>query len=352
MTDISTTGQFGLIKRLTKGIELKHKTSLLGIGDDAAIIKPDNDGQIVVSTDLMLEGVHFDLTYTPLKHLGYKAVVNAISDILAMNVFPSQILVSLALSKIYTVEMVEELYDGIRLAAEIYGVDIVGGDTTSSMTGLTISITAMGNAQTEEIVKRSTAKPTDLICLTGNVGAAYMGLRLLAREKKVFEDVGRDSDFVPSFEGKEYIIERQLKPEARIDVINLLRKEQIVPTSMIDLSDGLASELMQIGYHSNVGIRIYEERIPIDYQTALMAEEMNLNVVTCALNGGDDHELLFTVPLALADKVQNLPDIHLIGHITDPSLGYYLVTRDQNEIELKAQGWEGFAKSEEKDKEA
>lgn len=348
MTDISTIGQFGLIQRLTKDIKTNHETTQMGIGDDCAIIKSSKDHQILVTTDLMLEGVHFDLTYTPLQHLGYKSVINAISDVLAMNAIPKQILVSVGLSAIYTVEMTEELFAGIKLACKFYNLDLIGGDTTSSMTGLTISVTAIGEAVPEEIVKRSTAKPTDLICVTGNLGAAYMGLRLLAREKNVFEGMNEDKDFVPAFEGKEYIIERQLKPEARIDIIPLLKDKGILPTSMIDVTDGLASDLMQIAHHSNVGIRIYEDRIPIDYQTALMAEEMNMNVVTCALNGGDDHELLFTVPLSLSDQIQNLPDIHLIGHITEASLGNYLVTRDQNEIELKAQGWQGFSNLEQK----
>lgn len=342
MTDIATLGEFGLIDRLIQDIELMQPSSILGCGDDAAVVSYPQGMQTVVTTDLLLEGVHFDLTYTPLKHLGYKAAVVNFSDVVAMNAKPRQIIVAIGLSSRFGVEQVEELYSGIRTACAAYGIDLVGGDTTASLNGLTISITCIGELEPDRISKRSGAKPTDLICVSGNLGAAYMGLQLLEREKTVFEGMERSEDFQPAFEGKEYLIERQLKPEARIDIIEMLRREQILPTSMIDISDGLSSELLHIAHSSQVGVRIYEDRIPIDYQTALMAEEFNLNVVTAALNGGEDYELLFTAPLALADKLQNLQDIHLIGHVTEASLGCALVTRDQKEITLQAQGWQAY----------
>ena len=334
-TEISSLGEFGFIERLTKDITTTNKETVKGIGDDAAILQFSDDEEVLITTDLFMEGVHFDLTYFPLKHLGYKAVVANISDIYAMNGTPKQITVSLGISRKFCIEDIEELYSGIRLACEQYGVDIVGGDTTSSLTGLAISITATGTAPKGTAVRRSTAKETDLICVTGNLGAAYMGLQLLEREK--IATAGQDMQ--PDFAGKEYILERQLKPEARKEVIEKLRSENIKPTAMMDISDGLASELMHICRQSGVGCRIYEERIPIDYQTAVMAEELNLNVITCALGGGEDYELLFTVPIADHEKVAAMKDVRVIGHIVSDSMGLALITRDGVEMELKAQGW-------------
>ena len=336
-TEIATLGEFGLIDHLTKGIEPLHKSTVKGVGDDAAVLSYPADKQVLVTTDLLLEGMHFDLVYTPLKHLGYKAAVVNFSDIYAMNGTPKQITVSLGISKRFSVEDMEMLYAGIRLACEDYGVDIVGGDTTSSLTGLTISITCIGEAEKDKIVYRNGAQETDLICVSGNLGAAYMGLQLLEREKAVMK--GADKDIQPDFAGKEYILERRLKPEARKDIIEKLAEASIQPTAMMDISDGLSSELLHICKQSNKGCRIYEEHLPIDYQTASMAEEFNMNLTTCALNGGEDYELLFTVPLACHEKIQDISDIRLIGHITKPELGCALITRDGQEFELKAQGW-------------
>ena len=334
-TPISTLGEFGLIRHLTEGIELQNASSKYGVGDDCAVLEyPEK--QILVTTDLLMEGVHFDLTYVPLKHLGYKAVMVNLSDIYAMNGTPRQITVSLAISKRFGVEDMEQLYAGMRLACEAHHVDIVGGDTTSSLTGLAISITAIGDAPKDKVVYRNGAQETDLICVSGNLGAAYMGLQLLEREKSVFMGEGNAQ---PDFAGKEYLLERQLKPEARREVIEKLREEGVKPTSMIDVSDGLSSELMHICRQSGAGCRIYEERIPIDYQTAIMVEELNLNVITCALNGGEDFELLFTVPIADHEKVAAMKDVRVIGHIVNESMGLALITRDGVEMELKAQGW-------------
>ena len=334
-TEISSLGEFGFVERLTKDITTVNKETVKGIGDDAAILQFGSDEEVLITTDLFMEGVHFDLTYFPLKHLGYKVVVANISDIYAMNGTPKQITVSLGISRKFCIEDIEELYSGIRLACEQYGVDIVGGDTTSSLTGLAISITATGTAPKGTAVRRNTAKETDLICVTGNLGAAYMGLQLLEREK--IATAGQDMQ--PDFAGKEYILERQLKPEARKEVIEKLRSENIKPTAMMDISDGLASELMHICKQSGVGCRIYEERIPIDYQTAVMAEELNLNVITCALGGGEDYELLFTVPIADHEKVAAMKDVRIIGHIVSDTMGLALITRDGVEMQLKAQGW-------------
>ena len=334
-TEISSLGEFGLIEKITKDIAVANKETVKGIGDDAAILQFSGDEDTLVTTDLLMEGVHFDLTYFPLKHLGYKAVVANISDIYAMNGTPKQITVSLALSRKFCIEDVEELYAGIRLACMQYGVDIIGGDTTSSLTGLAISITAIGTALRGAAIRRSGAKETDLICVTGNLGAAYMGLQLLEREK--IATAGKDIQ--PDFQGKEYILERQLKPEARKEIVEKLREEGITPTAMIDISDGLSSELMHICKQSGTGCRIYEERIPIDYQTAIMAEELNMNVTTCALNGGEDFELLFTVPIADHEKVAAMKDVRIIGHIVSENMGLALITRDGAEMELKAQGW-------------
>lgn len=338
-TEISKLGEFGLIEHLTQNMPLKNAETLKGVGDDAAVLDY-KDKQVLVTTDLLLEGVHFDLTYVPLKHLGYKSAVVNFSDIYAMNGQPKQITVSIGLSKRFSVEDMEELYNGIRLACDVYGVDLVGGDTSASLTGLAISITCIGEGEKGKVVYRSGAKETDLVCVSGDFGAAYMGLQLLEREKKVFNG---EKDFTPDFSGKEYLLERQLKPEARKDIIAALREAGILPTAMMDVSDGLSSELLHISKESHVGCRIYEERIPIDYQTALMAEQFNMNLVTAALNGGEDYELLFTVPLADYDKVSNLKGVKIIGHITKPELGNYLEGRDGGEVELKAQGWNSLS---------
>lgn len=335
-TEIATLGEFGLIRHLTEHIKLRNSSSLYGAGDDAAVLSYPADKQVLVTTDILLEGIHFDLTYVPLKHLGYKSAVVNFSDIYAMNGTPRQITVTLGISKRFSVEDMEELYAGIRLACDVYGVDIVGGDTTSSLTGLTISITCIGEADKETVVYRNGAKETDIICVSGDLGAAYMGLQLLEREKSVLQGT---TDIQPDFSGKEYLLERQLKPEARKDIIHKLAEAGIRPTSMIDVSDGLSSELMHLCHQSQTGCRIYEEHIPIDYQTAVMAEEFNMNLTTCALNGGEDYELLFTVPLAEYEKVQDIEGIRLIGHITKPEQGCFLVTRDGQEFQLKAQGW-------------
>ena len=345
MTDISTLGEFGLIDRMTEGLELRNASTLRGVGDDCAVLQYSSEAadprRLLVTTDMLMEGIHFDLTYTPLKHLGYKAAMVNLSDVYAMNGTPRQLLVSIAVGRRFKVEHLDELYAGIRLARERHGVDIVGGDTTTSLTGLAISITCIGEAQAEDIVYRSGAKDTDLICVSGNLGAAYMGLQLMEREKRIFESQKSNPETAaqPDFSGREYLIERLLKPEARRDIIQRLHEAGIRPTSMMDISDGLSSEAMHICKQSHTGCRIYEERIPIDYQTAVTAEEFNMNVYTAALNGGEDYELLFTVPLTDHEKVEQLDDIKVIGHITRPELGAKLITRDGNEFDLKAQGW-------------
>lgn len=345
MTDISTLGEFGLIDRMTEGLELRNASTLRGVGDDCAVLQYSSEvadpRRLLVTTDMLMEGIHFDLTYTPLKHLGYKAAMVNFSDVYAMNGTPRQLLVSIAVGRRFKVEHLDELYAGIRLACERHGVDIVGGDTTTSLTGLAISITCIGEAQAEDIVYRSGAKDTDLICVSGNLGAAYMGLQLMEREKRIFESQKSNPETAaqPDFSGREYLIERLLKPEARRDIIQRLHEAGIRPTSMMDISDGLSSEAMHICKQSHTGCRIYEERIPIDYQTAVTAEEFNMNVYTAALNGGEDYELLFTVPLTDHEKVEQLDDIKVIGHITRPELGAKLITRDGNEFDLKAQGW-------------
>ena len=357
--EISELGEFGLIRRLTEELKIENPTTMKGVGDDCAVLSPTEGTQTLVTTDLLMEGVHFDLMYVPLKHLGYKAVMVNLSDIYAMNGNPRQITVSLAISKKFTVEDIEQLYDGMKLACEKHHVDIVGGDTTSSLTGLAISITAVGEALPQDIVYRNGAKETDLICVSGNLGASYMGLQLLEREKAVYlsqvdksdKNTANNSstrqlvnsstinDFQPDFSGYEYLLERQLKPEARRDIIEALAKANIRPTSMMDISDGLSSELLHICSQSNVGCRVYEDRIPLDYQTAAMAEEMNMNVTTCALNGGEDYELLFTVPLSDNDAINKIEDVKVIGYVTKESLGKVLICRDGSEFELKAQGW-------------
>lgn len=349
--EIAKLGEFGLIDRLTKDLENKNESTKYGVGDDCAVLHYP-DSEVLVTTDLLMEGVHFDLTYIDLKHLGYKSAMVNISDVFAMNGTPRQITVSLALSKRFTVEDMEEFYAGLRLACEKWNVDIVGGDTTSSYTGLAISITCIGEARKEDIVYRNGAKNTDLICVSGDLGAAYMGLQLLEREKSVYyqqvNEAKKKGDkkaleelahFNPDFAGKEYLLQRQLQTEARGDIINKLREAGIHPTAMMDISDGLSSELMHICKQSGVGCRVFEKEIPIDYQTAVMAEEMNMNVTTCALNGGEDYELLFTVPIGDLDKVKDMEGVRMIGHITDQKYGQILVTRDNQEFELKAQGW-------------
>ena len=351
MTDISKLGEFGLIHHLTDNIKIKNESTLKGVGDDCAVLHYP-DSEVLVTTDMLMEGVHFDLTYIDLQHLGYKSAMVNISDIFAMNGTPRQLTVSIALSKRFKVEDIEEFYSGLRMACDKWGVDIVGGDTTSSYTGLAISITCIGEARKEDIVYRNGAKDTDLICVTGDLGAAYMGLQLLEREKSVYyqqvDEARKKNDkraleelkgFQPDFAGKEYLLQRQLQTEARGDIIARFRELNIRPTAMMDISDGLSSELMHICKESNCGCRIYEKNIPIDYQTAVMAEELNMNVTTCALNGGEDYELLFTVPIGDHEKIQQMDNVKLIGHITRPELGQMLVTRDNQEFELKAQGW-------------
>lgn len=340
-TEISQLGEFGLIDRLTQDFPLRNESSRKGVGDDAAVLSY-GDKEVLVTSDLLLEGIHFDLRYVPLKHLGYKAAVVNFSDIYAMMGTPRQIVVSLGVSSRFTVEHIEELYSGIRLACEAYGVDLVGGDTSASVTGLVISITCIGEASKDEIVYRNGAKPTDLICVSGDLGAAYMGLQLLERENVVAAQQKGPAEYQPDFAGKEYILERQLKPEARKDIVNELKAKGIHPTSMMDVSDGLSSELLHICKASGVGCRVYEDRIPIDYQTACMAEEFNMNMVTAAMNGGEDYELLFTVPLADNEKIEKLEGVKMIGYITKPELGAAMITRDGQEMQIRAQGWNAF----------
>ena len=363
--EIAKLGEFGLIDHLTKDIKVKNESTKYGVGDDCAVLSyPDKE--VLITTDLLMEGVHFDLTYIDLQHLGYKSAMVNISDVFAMNGTPRQMTVSLAISKRFSVEDMEAFYSGLRMACDKWGVDIVGGDTTSSYTGLAISITCIGEAKKENIVYRNGAKNTDLICVSGDLGAAYMGLQLLEREKSVYygqvndlqkkiaeaKAAGDDAklstlnsqlsalkDFQPDVSGKEYLLPRQLQTEARCDIIEKLREAGIRPTAMMDISDGLSSELMHICKQSGVGCRIYEKNIPIDYQTAVMAEEMNMNVTTCALNGGEDYELLFTVPIGDHAKIEQVEGVKLIGHITEAKFGQMLVTRDNQEFELKAQGW-------------
>lgn len=346
MAEINELGEFGLIDRLTRDFPLLNASSIKGVGDDAAVLAFESDKEILVTTDLLLEGIHFDVRYVPLKHLGYKAAIVNFSDIYAMMGQPRQITVSIGVSARFTVEHLDAIYSGIKLACERYGVDLVGGDTSASVSGLVISITCIGEAPKGEAVLRSDAKPTDLICVSGDLGSAYMGLQLLERENRIAAQAGKDEKFQPDFAGKEYILERQLKPEARKDIVEELRNAGIKPTSMMDVSDGLSSELLHLSHNSKVGVRVYEDKIPIDYQTALMAEEFNMNLVTAALNGGEDYELLFTVPLTDHEKVEKLKGVTVIGYTTQPDLGAALVTRDGAEIPLKAQGWNAFTANE------
>lgn len=335
-TQIAQFGEFGLIETLTQEFTVRNKTTLRGIGDDAAVIAAGRSEALVVSTDMLLEGIDFDLTYFPLKHLGYKAVTVGASDILAMNARPEQLLLSLGVSSKFSVEALQEFYDGVRLACKEQEIDLAGGDTTASVTGLALNITAAGRAKRNEVVYRNGAQPNDLICITGNLGAAYMGLQLLEREKRVLRDVENPE---PQFAGYEYLLEKYLKPRPRFDVIAALAEEKIRPTAMIDLSDGLASDLMQVCKASGCGARIYLERIPIARQTHRLAEEMHVDPVVAALNGGQDHELLFTVPLRMQEQVMRLGLVDVIGHITPSGTGCYLVTPDGSDIRLKAQGF-------------
>ena len=363
--EISSLGEFGLIERLTKDYTPKNESTKYGVGDDCAVLHfPDKE--VLVTSDMLMEGVHFDLTYIDMQHLGYKSAMVNISDIFAMNGTPRQLIVSIALSKRFKVEDLDSFYTGLRMACDKWNVDIVGGDTTSSYTGLAISITCIGEAAKEDIVYRNGAKDTDLICVTGDLGAAYMGLQLLEREKNVYYQQVNEvtakikqakangnaallatlnaqlddlRNFQPDFSGKEYLLDRQLQPEPRGEVIRLLQEQHIHPTAMMDISDGLSSELLHICKQSHCGCRVYEKNIPIDYQTAALCEEFNMNLTTAAMNGGEDYELLFTVPIGDHEKIQAMEGVKLIGHITKPELGCALITRDGSEFELKAQGW-------------
>lgn len=334
-TEIATIGEFGLIKHLTDKFQIINPSTLKGVGDDAAVLDY-KDKQVLVTTDLLLEGIHFDLVYVPLRHLGYKAAVVNFSDIYAMNGQPKQLTVSLGISKRFSVEDLELIYEGIELACKKYGVDLIGGDTSASLTGLAISITCIGEGEKDKIVYRNGAKANDLICVTGDLGSAYMGLQLLEREKIVF---AANENAQPDFDGKDYILQRQLKPEARKDIIAALAEKGITPTAMMDISDGLSSELIHICTQSNTGCRIYEDKIPINYQAVVMAEEINMSIVTAALNGGEDYELLFTASLEDYEKIILMEGVGIVGHMTTPDLGLHLVGREGEEIGLKAQGW-------------
>ena len=338
-TDIAQLGEFGLIDYLTKQVKLRQPSSKLGVGDDAAIMDYGNK-ETLATTDLLLEGIHFDLSYTPLKHLGYKSAVVNFSDIYAMNGRPTQLLVSIGVSRRFSLEDVAEIYEGIHAACDFYGVDLVGGDTSSSLTGLMLSLTCLGEVEKGKAVRRSGAQNHDLICVSGNLGAAYMGLQLLEREKRVFKG---EKDFTPDFDGHEYLLERQLRPEARRDIVEAFAAKGIVPTAMMDVSDGLSSEILHICKQSDCGCRIYEDKIPIDYQTASLCEEMNMNLTTAALNGGEDYELLFTVPLSLHERMEEWRDVRVIGYICPKDEGSRLISRDGNEFDIVAQGWNHMA---------
>ncbi len=339
-TEINTLGEFGLIRHLTGDIKTQQKSTIKGVGDDAAVMNYAGK-RTLVTTDLLLEGIHFNLEYVPLKHLGYKAVVVNLSDIYAMNGTPTQIVVGLGISARFPVEAIDELYSGIRLACEQYGVDLVGGDTCASMTGLTIAITCMGVAEEKDVVYRSGAKKNDLICVSGNLGTAYLGLQLLERERIALQGQ-KTGDEIEAFKGREYLLSRQLKPEARKDIVEALRQAGIHPTAMMDVSDGLSSELLHICHESGCGCAVYEDKLPINYEAAKMAEEMNLNIVTCALNGGEDYELLFTCNINDYEKLIPLDDVYIVGHITDPADGTLLIGRNGEQLPLKAQGWNAF----------
>jgi len=339
-TELHELGEFQVIDHLTQNAKCINKSTVKGVGDDAAVINPEGK-RMVVTTDLLLEGIHFDLTYFPLRHLGYKAVVVNLSDVYAMNATPKQITVSIGISKRFCLEDLDEIYNGIYIACERYGVDLIGGDTSSSYTGLTISITAIGEADEKDLCYRSGAKENDLICVTGNLGAAYMGLQLLEREKKVFDG---NPNIKPQFTGWDYILERYLKPEARKSILEKLKEQDIKPNAMIDISDGLSSEVLHLCKNSNVGCHIYLEKLPIDQQTFKIAEEMGIDAIVAALNRGEDYELLFTVPIKFHDKISEIEGVSIIGHITPENSGAYLITPDGNEIELRAQGWNALRK--------
>ncbi len=339
-TNLAELGEFGLIKHLTQHIELYQPSTIKGVGDDAAVIN-NEDLQTVISTDILIEGVHFDLTYVPLRHLGYKSVIVNLSDVYAMNAHPKQILVSIALSNRFKLEAIEELYSGMLAACKKYKVDLVGGDTTSSLSGLVISITAIGGVKKEDITYRNGAKETNLLCVSGDLGGAYMGLQILEREKSVFKE---NPKLQPDLEGKDYLLERQLKPEARKDIIETLHSLGIKPTAMIDVSDGLSSEILHLCSQSDVGVELYEEKIPIDSLTYETAREFNLDPTLCALSGGEDYELLFTVDINEYEKLKNSMDITIIGHITDKAKGYNMISKSGTVHELKAQGWNALLK--------
>ncbi|MFN8699411.1 MAG: thiamine-phosphate kinase [Flavobacteriales bacterium] len=343
-TEISELGEFGLIRHLTKTIALHHPATVKGVGDDAAIIQPPAGEHMVISTDMLVEGVHFDLMYAPLRHLGYKSIVVNLSDICAMNAIPAQVTVSLAISNRFSLEAIEELYTGMRKACDWYGVDLVGGDTTSSLSGLVISVTALGFAPPDRIVTRSGARENDLIVVSGDLGAAYLGLQVLEREKAVFKSAPAAQ---PELGGYEYLLERQLKPEARKDVVELLCALKVVPTAMIDISDGLASEVKHLCTQSLTGCDIYEEKIPVDPKSIAAAAEFGMDHVTCALNGGEDYELLFTIRQSDYDAIKGNPNFTVIGHITEAATGCRLITRGGGIAELKAQGWDSFPQDEE-----
>jgi len=338
-TELSDLGEFGLIHHLTKKFENKNKSTLKGIGDDAAVIYHNEEESLLVSTDTLIEGVHFNLMYMPLKHLGYKAIAVNVSDICAMNGVAEQVTVSIAVSNRFPIEALEELYEGINAACQAYNVDLVGGDTTSSLSGLTISVTAIGKAKNSEIAYRSGANEFDLVVVSGDLGGAFVGLQLLEREKEVFK---ANPEIQPDLDGHDYILQRQLKPEARVDIVKYLKELDVVPTSMIDISDGLASEILHICKESNVGCHIYDEKLPIDGQTSMTAIDFNLDPNTCALNGGEDYELLFTVKQSDFDKIKGNPNMTIIGHITAPQDGIYYVDKNGAAVELTAQGWNHF----------
>jgi len=337
-TELSDLGEFGLIEHLTKDIKLYNPSTLKGVGDDAAVISIDDKNVVLVSTDLLAEGIHFDMVYTPLKHLGYKAAIVNFSDIFAMNATPKQLLVSIALSNRYSLEAIEELYEGIKYACEKYKVDLVGGDTTSSQSGLIISMTIIGSATKEEVVYRNGAMENDLICVSGNLGAAYIGLLVLEREKQVFK---ANPNIQPDLDGNDYVLQRQLKPEAKAEIIKALKENSIKPTAMIDISDGLASEIIHICKQSNKGCQIFEEKIPIDAQTAMLAEEFNIMPTVAAMNGGEDYELLFTVKQSDYEKINKIKNISIIGYITHVNNGVNLITNSSS-IPINAQGWDGL----------
>jgi len=332
---INDFGKFGLVNHLTKDVRTGNKTTITGIGDDSAVVDSGNN-LTLVSTDLLLEGIHFNLIYTPLKHLGYKAVIRAISDIYAMNGTPGQVMIALGISSKFKLDQVEDLYEGISLACEKYHVDLVGGDITSSLTGMTIGVTSIGTAGKNNIIKRNGARPNDLICVTGDFGASFMGLQLLERERKLFV---KEKVTQPDLSGFEYVIKRQLKPEIPVSTLIDLRKEEIIPTSMIDVTDGLASDLLHICKLSGTCCRIFYSKVPIDYETTKLAEEFNIDPMTPALNGGEDFELLFTVPLEMVEKIKLIPSVKVIGHMTTSGSGNYIVGDDGSEVEISAQGW-------------